>query len=119
MARVSIAEPLIQASLIGEALDAGPLLVFVADEDMRYAAVNARACAVLGYARDELLGLRVTDVCRYDEAPEEYEAMKQAGGLTGVAVLTRRDGSTLRFRYWARETTVAGLPYYVSAGLPE
>ena len=67
------AETLIQTSLIGEALDHGPVLLFLADEDMRYVAVNALACELLGYTRAELLGLRVADVCRDEEAPEEYE----------------------------------------------
>jgi PAS domain S-box-containing protein len=113
---VSVAEPLIQASLIGEALDGGPALVFVADEDMRYVAVNALACDVLGYTREELLGLKVTDICRYDEAPKEYEAMLQSRMLEGEAVLTRKNGTTVGFSYTARETRVAGMLFYVSVG---
>jgi PAS domain S-box-containing protein len=113
---VSVAEPLIQASLIGEALDKGPALVFVADEDMRYVAVNALACDTLGYTREELLALRVTDICRYEQAPDEYEAMLQSRMLEGEATLTRKDGTTVRFRYMAGETTMAGLLFYVSVG---
>ena len=53
------AEPLIQASLLGEAVDTGPVAIFVADEQMRYVAVNAYAAELLGYTRAELLELRV------------------------------------------------------------
>jgi PAS domain S-box-containing protein len=113
---VNVAEPLIQASLLGEALDAGPALVFVADENMRYVAVNAKACDELGYTRAELLALGVADVCRYDEAPREYDAMVTDRASDGETTLTRKDGSTLRMRYIAGETRVAGMPLYVSIG---
>ncbi len=59
---MSTAEQRIQTGLLGEAVDVGPVLVFVADENMRYIAVNRRACEVLGYEREELLALHVTDV---------------------------------------------------------
>src|SRR5918996_961472 len=59
-----VAEPLIQASLLGEAIDHGPVAVFVADDDLRYIAVNEFACSLLGYSREELLGLSSTDVMR-------------------------------------------------------
>lgn|SRR5512146_366705 len=116
---MGLSDELIQASLLGEAVDHGPALVFVADETMRYAAVNARACELLGYKRSELVGMEVTDVARYDEAAAEYGEMKDERGRADVAVLTRKDGTTFRFRYIAGETTVAGMPYYVSVGWPE
>ena len=34
-----------------------PMAIFVADDDGRYIAVNAYACELLGYTRDELLEL--------------------------------------------------------------
>jgi PAS domain S-box-containing protein len=112
---VSVAEPLIQASLLGEALDNGPALVFVADEDMRYVAVNARACDELGYSRGELLDLRVTDVCRTAEAATEYRSMMRDGSQ-GESTLTRKDGSTVTIRYLAGETVTAGMQLYISVG---
>ena len=39
-----VAEPLIQATLLGEALDNGPVAVFVVGDDFRYIAVNQYAC---------------------------------------------------------------------------
>jgi PAS domain S-box-containing protein len=113
---VNVSEPLIQASLLGEALDAGPALVFVADENMRYVAVNAKACDELGYTRAELLSLGVADVCRYDDAAREYDAMVADRALEGETTMTRKDGSTLRMRYMAGETRVAGMPLYISVG---
>jgi PAS domain S-box-containing protein len=110
------AEALIQTALLGEAVDAGPALVFVADEEMQYIAVNRRACDVLGYTRDELLGLTVTDVAREPTSPAEYDEMLARGYRDGEAVLTRKDGSTVPFAYRATKTKVAGLELFVAVG---
>jgi PAS domain S-box-containing protein len=113
---MSAAEVLIQTALLGEALDTGPALVFVADEDMNYIAVNESACRELGYTRDELLKLRVTEVARETEAPSQYDELLARGFRHGTAVLTRRDGTTVEFAYRATQTTVAGLTLFVSVG---
>ena len=112
------AEPLIQASLLGEAVDPGPVAIFVADEQMRYVAVNAYAAELLGYSRAELLQMRVTDVARTQDATEHFDEVVAHRQRDGVAVLTRKDGSVFQLGYRARETTVAGMPLYVSVGWP-
>ena len=111
-----VAEPLIQTSLLGEAIENGPSAVFVADENGKYVAVNQAACSLLGYTREELLGLRVSDVARYTEASEEWSEMRQAGTRLGTSTLTRKDGTTVEFSYVAGATIVAGMPVFVSAG---
>ena len=58
----AVTHELVQKSLVGEALEHGPVAVFVADDDGRYLAVNAYACDLLGYTRSQLLDLRVPDV---------------------------------------------------------
>jgi len=113
---MSTAEQLIQTGLLGEAVDAGPALVFVADETMRYIAVNQHACEVLGYEREELLARRVTDVAREPDAETRYDEMLARGFHHGTAVLTRKDGTTLDFFYRATQTTVAGMTLFVSVG---
>jgi PAS domain S-box-containing protein len=113
---MSVAEGLIQTALVGEAVDGGPALVFVADEEMRYIAVNTRACEVLGYTREELLGLSVTEVAREATSGAEYDEMLARGFRHGNAVLTRKDGSTVDFVYQARKSRAAGLVLYVSVG---
>jgi PAS domain S-box-containing protein len=112
------AEPLIQASLLGEAVDSGPVAIFVADEQMRYVAVNAFAAELLGYTRAELLDLRVTDVVRTPEATEHFGEMMEGRERTGIALLTRKDGTVFQLGYRASETTVARMPLYVSVGWP-
>jgi PAS domain S-box-containing protein len=113
------AEALIQTALLGEAVDPGPALIFVADEEMRYIAVNRCACEALGYTRDELLGLSVTDVARESSSPAEYDQMLALGYRDGHALLTCKDGSSLPFAYRASETKVAGLTLFVSVGFVE
>jgi PAS domain S-box-containing protein len=110
------AEALIQTALVGEAVDAGPALVFVADEEMRYVAVNRCACHTLGYTREELLELRVDEVARESTSPAEYDELLVRGSRAGVAILTTKDGRELTFEYRATQTTVAGLDMFVSIG---
>jgi PAS domain S-box-containing protein len=110
---VSVSEPLIQASLLGEAIDFGPVLVFVADEDMRYVAVNETACRALGYTRDELLELEVTDVVTYPEARAEFAEVVAHRLTDGRSVLSRKDGSELRVAYRTGETRIAALTFYI------
>jgi PAS domain S-box-containing protein len=113
-----VAEPLIQASLLGEAIDHGPVAVFVADDDLRYIAVNEFACSLLGYSRAELLGLRMTDVAPDGEAGSDYGDLVAHRARNGETRLVRKDGSEVTIAYRASETTVAGMRFYVAIGWP-
>jgi PAS domain S-box-containing protein len=114
-----VSQPLVQASLLGEAIDRGPALVFVADEEMRYVAVNQYAADVLGYTRGELLALRVSDVAAQPDAGRAYADFVARPEAAGVTTIRRRDGTEIAFRYAARETRVAGLTVYVAVGFVE
>jgi PAS domain S-box-containing protein len=100
-------------------MDDGPVVVFVADEQMRYIAVSRRACELLGYTRDELLELKVTDVAVYDDAAQEYAELVGKGVRSGRSVLRRKDGSEVGFRYRASTTTVARMTVYVAVGVED
>ena len=115
-AAVGDAESIIQTALLGEAIDNGPALVFIADETMRYVAVNAHACRTLGYTRAELLSRRVDDVAREPETPTQFDEMLARGFRQGTAILTRKDGSTVEMLYRATKTQVAGMTFFVSVG---
>jgi PAS domain S-box-containing protein len=114
---MSVAEPLVQASLLGEAIDPGPVAILVADETGRYIAANQFACDLLGYSREELLGMQVTDIA--PDGAEDYADMLRTSSWNGVSTVSRKDGSTLEVRWAARETRVAGMAVYVSVGWPE
>lgn len=116
---MNVAQPLVQASLLGEAIDTGPVLVLVADEDMRFVAVNQSACDALGYDREELLEMLLTDIARDPEASGEYAEMVAAGRRAGVTELVRKDGSTFTMQYRAAKTKVAQMTFYVSVGWVE
>jgi len=111
---MGVSEPLIQASLLGEAVEHGPAAVFVADEDGRYVAVNQAACALVGYTRAELLALSVPEIAS-DEAGK-WDEMRQTGRVAGTSTLMCKDGSHVEFTYVAGATIVAGMPVYVSVG---
>jgi PAS domain S-box-containing protein len=115
----NLADPRVQQLLLAEALDTAPLLVFVADEQMRYVAVNQTACDVLGYTRSELLRLRVTDVAAAPEAGGLYDAMLRTRRQEGSTPIRARDGRLIPFFYNARSATVAGMHYFVSVGFVE
>jgi PAS domain S-box-containing protein len=114
-----VSQPLVQASLIGEAIDRGPAMVFVVDEEMRYVAVNQFAADTLGYTREELLGLRVTDVSPAPETPERFSEFIARTAAEGHAVIRHRDGSDVHVRYAAKQTTVAGLTLYAAVAFVE
>ncbi len=108
-----------RTAVFEQALRAAPVLVFIADEEMRYIAVNEYACDVLGYTEDELRGMRVTDVAFESRALGDYRRMIESGWLVGVSRLRCRDGSEVTLRYRAGETEVQGKPVYVSVGWVE
>lgn len=111
---MDLVESLVQSTLLGEAVENGPGAVFVADETMRYVAVNRAACDLLGYTREELLKMRVGDVAA---DTTEWSTMERDGKVSGTAELVRKDGTHIKFSYVAGETVVAGMPVYVSVGV--
>ena len=114
----AVANHLVQMSLVGEAIDAGPVAIFVADDDMRYLAVNQYACDLLGYTREEVLALSVLDVAVNPDAEREFEEMLVSGFREGKAQLRHRDGSNVEVAYRASKTVVGKMQLYVSTCWP-
>jgi PAS domain S-box-containing protein len=110
-----VLEP-IQQFLVYDAVDRSSALIFVADDEMRYVAVNSRACEVLGYTRAELLSLQVTDIAVAAEAGDLYREMMRTRSQQGDVNLRTKDGDLLPFFYSASEVRVAGIDYWVSVG---
>jgi len=116
---MSTSEPLVQSVLLGEAVEHAPVAILVADDEMRYVAANATACELLGYTREELLQLRITDLAQYPEAEGEFESMIASGELIGRTKVRHKDGNTRSFRHRSAETKIAGLAYYVAVLWPD
>jgi PAS domain S-box-containing protein len=114
----AVTHELVQKSLVGEALEHGPVAVFVADDDGRYLAVNAYACDLLGYTRSQLLDLRVPDVAVDPDAQANYAAMKRPGSHTGTTRLRHSDGSEIEMHFRASQTTVGGMLVYIGTCWP-
>lgn len=109
----------LQRTLLGDAIDGAAVLMFVADEDARYMAVNGYACQVLGYSREELLSMTVPEIAVDPKGPALYTAMLEQGGATGVTPICCKDGRQLSFRYWASPVTIANLQFWASIGVIE
>ena len=116
--REAQADALIQGVLVGEAVANAGYVVLVADEMMRYLAASDAACELLGYSREELLGLSVPDLVVESNASALYDEFMRDQGQRGLVTLRRKDGRRLEVQYDARQTEVAGLPYYVSVLSP-
>jgi PAS domain S-box-containing protein len=108
---------IVHQTLLGESIERSLMLAFAADEDMRYVAVNQRVCDVLGYTRDELLRLRVSDIAVESTAPSAFAQMIDTGIRAGTAMLRAKNGDTVEFNYFASETMLAGIRFYLSVGI--
>lgn len=72
--------------------------IFIADLEGRYTAVNEAGCRMLGYSREELLGMRITDLIPEDEVPRlarSKEGLLAGGTQVGEWTLRRKDGTPL------------------------
>jgi PAS domain S-box-containing protein len=107
----TLSEPLIQIALLGEAMQHVPVAVFVFDADGKYVAVNAHACKVLGYEREELLSHRIGDLAvdRHG-AIHEYIAVAEGRAEEGTTRVRRSDGSEVRLH--GAPTTIGGITFY-------
>jgi PAS domain S-box-containing protein len=72
--------------------------IFLADADLRYIDVNAAACALLGYSREELLARTVVDLVRPEDAERLADLvvrLRAGDAPTEVWDLVRADGATV------------------------
>ncbi len=76
----------------------GPYGMLVASEKRWLLNANARACALLGYERDELVGCRLDDVADPTDKRWEIALSGQKGAEELALRLLRRDGSVVAAR---------------------
>lgn len=96
---------MLHQTLLGDAWENASVAVAVFDDDRNFIAFNSAFCRLVGSEREELLAGRV--------------APGLASAPSGTAELAHGDGSSVRVRFQAIETTVSGLPYLISLVWPE
>ena len=107
-------EPLLQITLLGEAVEHAPVGVFVFDDRGEYVAVNLYGCELLGRERDEILGSRIGDFAADSrDAIRSYRAVVEAESPEGTTRVRRGDGSLTALRFRARETAIGGITFYI------
>ncbi|MEJ7762017.1 MAG: PAS domain S-box protein [Thermomicrobiales bacterium] len=90
--------------------------ILVTDGERRYRDANAAAEVLLGYGREELLGLRVEDVVAVepDWTEAEFERFRTEGRWHGEMELRRKDGSTVPVEARATVVDLPEGPVYLS-----
>jgi PAS domain S-box-containing protein len=101
----------VHTSLLGEAAECAEVGVAVYDDDGRYVAVNARACHMLGYTRDELL---THDVGDFTEGGIDRSVLQSPERREGARLVRRKDGHFLAVAFVVSPTKIANIPFYVS-----
>jgi PAS domain S-box-containing protein len=75
---------------------ASPIALFVSDTRGQYLEVNGAACALTGYARDELLGMSIADLLREEDdrlVAERLVGLLALGSGRSEIRIRRKDGS--------------------------
>jgi PAS domain S-box-containing protein len=90
-----------------------------ADDAGRYLAANAAARALTGFTASELVAMNVDDLTptrHADDGVELWDDFVADGEQRGEYELRRKDGTTVRVRYWAYANVAPGV--HVSVLLP-
>ncbi len=100
------------SALVDQAGDA----FFVHAEGTRIIDVNAKACRLLGYTREELLGKTIPDVsaefCSI-RADERWKTVREGGHVTFETHLRRKDGLVLPVEITLSALRLPGVTYYL------
>jgi PAS domain S-box-containing protein len=90
---------------VEELLTYAPLGVFVCDLEGRYIEVNAAACRLIGYSREEVLGRNIADFIPEEDIPRLWRARdRQIAGEIDVGAwrMVRKDGSLVPLEVTAK-----------------
>jgi PAS domain S-box-containing protein len=114
-----VGDPLIQQTLLGEAVDHGPAAIFVMGDDRKYVAVNETACRLLGYDRAELLALDPADLAPESDVDAKLEELDRTGSHNGRVRLRTKSGELIPFNYRTSAATAAHMRFWISIAFPE
>jgi PAS domain S-box-containing protein len=101
----------VHTALLGEGADCAEIGVAIYDDDGRYVAVNARACEMLGYTRDELL---THDVGDFTEGGVDRAILKSPDRREGARLVRRKDGHFLAVAFVVTPTKIANIGFNLS-----
>ena len=76
-------------------IEHAPLGIFVVDAIGNHIDVNPGGCKLLGYSREELLQLSLSDVLAHKEDFEGFSQFKKTGEADAELVLKKKDGSLI------------------------
>jgi PAS domain S-box-containing protein len=96
-------------ALLGDGAESAEVGISIYDDDGRMVAVNAHACELLGYQREELLQ---HDIADFTEGGIDRSVLKSPHRREGVRLVTRKDGSKVPVAFLVVPTRVAGIPFY-------
>ena len=104
----------VQETLLGEALEHGPVGALVLDEHGTFLAANRMACQLVGYEREELLTKVSIDLAADPSVvPARLREMASGRLEQGIGQLRRKDGELFDVQYRVGATRSGGLPYFV------
>lgn len=79
--------------------DSATDMIMVADRDARFIDINRQTCETLGYTREELLAMRVTDIqseASLDQLRQMWQSKEIQNGISLRHSLIRKDGSKFK-----------------------
>jgi PAS domain S-box-containing protein len=98
-----------------------PEYVTVVDSDRKYVEVSNSFCQLVGYQREELLGMRYDDLTapNTNDIPSVYSLFSKLGYMHGLWMLVSHEGTRILVRYesWLRpDSYIEGHMEVVGAG---
>lgn len=93
-----------------------PDAVLVSTADGRYVEANPAATALLGYSREEILGMRAGDFsANPDETREGFGKLRELGSWRGEVQVRRKDGTLVPVEAWTTSVELPTGPVFLAA----
>jgi PAS domain S-box-containing protein len=96
----------LRRELEGPQFEVEPQYVTVVDRDRKYVEVSDSFCQLVGYQREELVGMRYDDLTapNTNDIPTVFSLFQKVGYMHGMWMLVSREGTRILVRYeaWLR-----------------